>query len=233
MLPVHPTDRHLLAVKWRESICIDHCVPLGLWSAPKFFTILADLLAWIGQNLGISYLIHYIDNYLTMGPPQSSLCQRNLEIFTRLCKDLGVPLASEKLEGPTTSLSFLRLILETDRMEIRLPEDKLYRIQALLKNWLTRKKATKREILSLVGTLQHASKVVRPGRTFVSCMYATAAKLRKMHYITRLNTAFRSDLFLWHTFLGSWNGKSVLHHPAYSTARFKLNTCTRAKSYCT
>ena len=42
-------------------------------------------------------------------------------------------------------------------------------------------------------------------------------KLRKMHYITRLNAAFRSDLFWWHTFLGSWNGKSVLHHPAYLT----------------
>ena len=176
LLPVHPIDRHLLAVKWRESIYIDHCVPFGLRSAPKLFTILADLLAWIGQNLGISYLIHYLDDYLTMEPPQSSLCQRNLEIFTRLCKDLGVPLASEKLEGPSTSLSFLGLILDTDCMEIRLPEDKLHRIQALLKTWLTRKKATKREVLSLVGTLQHASKVVRPGRTFASHMYATAAK---------------------------------------------------------
>ena len=129
LLPVHPTDRHLLAVKWRESIYIDHCVPFGLRSAPKLFTILADLLAWIEQNLGISYLIHYLDDYLTMGPPQSSLCQRNLEIFTRLCKDLGVPLALEKLEGPSTSLSFLGLILDTDRMEIRLPEDKLHRIK--------------------------------------------------------------------------------------------------------
>ena len=99
LLPVHPTDgswMYLLAVKWRGSIYIDHCVPFGLQLAPKLFTILADLLAWIGQNLGISYLIHYLDDYLTMGPPQSSLRQRNLG-FTRLCKDLGVPLASENL----------------------------------------------------------------------------------------------------------------------------------------
>ena len=68
-------------------------------------------------------------------------------------------------------------------MEIRLPMDKLSRIQTMLKTWLPRKKATKRQILSLVGTLQHASKVVRPSRTFVSRMYATAAKLCKMHYI--------------------------------------------------
>ena len=216
LLPVHPTDRHLLAMKWRGSIYIDHCIPFGLRSAPKLFNILADLLSWIAQTSGVSYLIHYLDDYLTMGPPLSFVCKDNLDIFTRLCKDLGVPLASEKLEGPSTSLTFLGITLDTNRMEIRLPEDKLSRIQIMLKTWLPRKKATKRQILSLVGTLQHASKVVRPGRTFVSRMYSTAAKLRKMHYITRLNTAFRSDLFWWHIFLQSWNGLSILRHPALS-----------------
>ena len=99
-------------------------------------------------------------------------------------------------------------------MEIRLPPDKLARIQELLKTLLPRKKANKRQILSLVGTLQHATKVVRPGRSFVSRMYSTAAKLREMYYITRLNKAFRSDLFWWHTFLQSWNGLSILRHPS-------------------
>ena len=75
-------------------------------------------------------------------------------------------------------------------MEIRLPPDKLARIQELLKTLLPRKKANKRQILSLVGTLQHATKVVRPGRSFVSRMYSTAAKLREMYYITQLNKEF-------------------------------------------
>ena len=110
------------------------------------------------QTSGVSYLIHYLDDYLTMGPPLSSVCKDNLDIFTRLCKDLGVPLACEKLEGPSTSLTFLGITLYTNHMEIRLPEDKLSRIQIMLKTWLPRKKAIKRQILSLVGTLQHASK---------------------------------------------------------------------------
>ena len=115
-----------------------------------------------------TYLIHYLDDYLTMGPPASATCQHNPEIFTSLCAALGVPLASDKLEEPSTSLSFLGIILDTDRMEIRLPSDKLTRTLALLQTWLPKKKATKREILSLVGTLQHATKVVRPGRAFVA-----------------------------------------------------------------
>ena len=210
LLPVHPADRYLLGMKWRDQIYIDHCIPFGLRSAPKLFNLLADLLAWIAQNAGVSYLIHYLDDYLTMGPPASTVCQHNVDTLVSLCAELGVPIATDKLEGPSTSLSFLGIILDTNRMEIRLPPDKLARIQELLETWLPRKKANKRQILSLVGTLQHATKVVRPGRSFVSRMYSTAAKLREMYYITRLNKAFRSDLFWWHTFLQSWNGLSIL-----------------------
>ena len=43
-----------------------------------------------------------------------------------------------------------------------------------------------------------------------------AAKLRKMHFLTRLNTAFRSDMFWWHIFLQSWNGLSILRHPTFA-----------------
>ena len=168
------------------------------------------------ENAGVSYLIHYLDDYLTMGPPRSAVCQENLDIFISLCAELGVPLAAEKLEGPSTSLSFLGILLDTKRMEIRLPVDKLARIKQLLTTWLPKKKATKRQILSLVGTLHHATKVVRPGRAFVARMYSTAAKLRKMHFITRLNKSFRSDLLWWHTFLQAWNGFSILRHPAIS-----------------
>ena len=98
-------------MNWKNDIYIDHCIPFGLWSAPKLFNILADLLSWIAQNAGVPYLIHYLDDYLTMEPPASSVCQQNLNIFISLCADLGVPLASDKLEGPSTSLSFLGIIL--------------------------------------------------------------------------------------------------------------------------
>ena len=49
-----------------------------------------------------------------MGPLASATSQHNLEIFKSLCAALGVPLASDKLEGPSTSLSFLGIVLDTD-----------------------------------------------------------------------------------------------------------------------
>ena len=45
------------------------------------------------------------------------------------------------------------------------------------------------------GLLQHATKVVRCGRTFVGHMYATAAKVQQLDHYTRLNKDFCSNLY--------------------------------------
>ena len=206
LLPVHPTDRHLLEMKWDNLIFIDTCLPFGLRSAPKLFNILADLLQCITQQHGICHIMHYFDDFLLLGPPGLNECQTNLNIIVKCCEALGVPLALEKLEGPSTSISFLGIVIDTVHMH----QDKLQRIMDLITTWLSKISATKREILSLVGLLQHATKVVRCGGSFVSRMYATAAKVKHLDFYTRLNKDFCSDLFWWHTFMISWNGLSML-----------------------
>ena len=42
IVPVHPEDRLLLGMKWREQLFIDTTLPFGLRSAPKIFNCLAD-----------------------------------------------------------------------------------------------------------------------------------------------------------------------------------------------
>ena len=66
-----------------------------------------------------------------------------------------------------------------------------------------------REILSLVGQLQHSCKVVRYGRTFVARMYSTASKVKELDFYTKLNEAFKSDLCWRDTFLKDWNRASL------------------------
>ena len=207
---MHAADRHLLGVQWKGAVFIDTCLPFGLRSAPKLFNTLADLLAWIMEQHGAQPLLHYLDDFLTIGPPNSNICQQNLDTIKQICDILGVPLALEKVEGPATSLSFLGITLDTVTMEARLPPEKLRRLQLLVTEWLDKSKATKRDILSLVGHLQHATKVIRQGRTFVSRLYMTAAKVKKLNFYTRLNREFRSDLCWWNTFLHHWNGLSLL-----------------------
>ena len=100
----------------------------------------------------------------------------------KVCASLGTPLALEKVKGPSTSLTFLGIKLDNNNMEASLQKEKLTKMRQLIMSWLSRKKATKQEILSLVGLLQHSTKIIRCGRSFVSQMYFTAAKV---DYYTR------------------------------------------------
>ena len=212
LLPVHPADRLLLAMEWKGSIFFDNCLPFGLRSAPRLFSVLAELLEWIAEQSGVAFSIHYLDDFLTMGPWDTPICGHNLKVFTQLCHQLGVPLALEKVEGPATCLTFLGISMDSRSVLAGLPNEKLERIRNEISVWISRKTATGKQILSLVGLLQHATKVVRPGRTFVARMYSTAAKLKKLKFFTRLTKEFKSDLCWWHTFLHSWNGLSLLDH---------------------
>ena len=115
--------------------------------------------------------------------------------------------APHKTEGPSTSIAFLGIVVDTERSELRLPSDKLSRLRSLVAEWKGKKSCCKRQLLSLIGQLQHACKVVRVGRTFLRRM-STVAK--KLHHQIRLNKSFQSDLLWWDTFLEDWNGVSML-----------------------
>ena len=95
-------------------------------------------------------------------------------------------------------------------MEAHLLADKLQKTRELVTILMFEKRATKHEILAFIRVLKHATRIVRPCRTFLCRMYATAAKLQELYFYTRLNKEFQSDLCWWDIFLESWNGFSLL-----------------------
>jgi hypothetical protein len=60
VLPVHPDDHPLLAIRWENSTYVDTALPFGLRSAPKIFSAFADALAWVMHKHGISRQLHYL-----------------------------------------------------------------------------------------------------------------------------------------------------------------------------
>ena len=68
----------------------------------------------------------------------------------------------------------------------------------------------KHNLQSLLGLLQHATKVIQPRRTFVQGLHALQSVGSFSHHQIHLNGAFRADICWWHTFVDSWNGLSLL-----------------------
>ncbi len=217
LVPVHPQDRVLQAVKWDDAVFIDPTLPFGLRSAPKIFNAVADALQWHLIQAGVERLFHYLDDYILVGPPRSQVCQSQLQILLEECARLGVPIADHKTEGPATEVTFLGIVIDTVKGELRLPQDKLTRLTSLLAEWQARKNCTRKELESLVGLLNHACKVVRPGRPFLRRMIDLLQAVHRppnSRVPIRLAHGFRADLAWWVEFVVQWNGTSFLHPPS-------------------
>ena len=52
IVPIHLSDRLLLAIQWKGNLYIDKVLPFGLRSAPLLFTALADAAEWVIRQKG-------------------------------------------------------------------------------------------------------------------------------------------------------------------------------------
>ena len=210
ILPIHPDDRQFLGIAWEGHVYIDQCLPFGLRSAPKIFSAFADVLAWVLHSRGVRYLLHYLDDFLLFGPPRSGEGRRFLHIALSTLAALGIPVSMSKLEGPSTSVTFLGIVVDTARFELRLPEDKLSRIRALVTTWIRRRSGRRSDIESLLGHLSHAAIVVRPGRIFLRHLFSLMARVAQRHHFVHLDRVVKADLAWWDCFLQSWHGSSFI-----------------------
>ena len=209
-VPIHPEDRHLLRMQFDGQVYLDTTLPFGLRSAPKIFTAVADALEWILRRKGVNWVMHYLDDYLTLGASGSTECAQNLSTMIECCDWLGVPLKQEKVEGPTTCLEFLGITLDTVKMEIRFSEEHVNVLATLLEQWQNQKRCKKRQLLSLIGKLAHACKVVRVGQIFLRRLIMLSTQAKRLHHWLHLSEEARRDLAWWIVFLPSWNHRAMI-----------------------
>ena len=118
---MHPDNRSLLGMTWRKEVFIDKVLPFGLQSAPLTFSAVADALQWIIQQKGVRQLLHYLDDFINLGPPNSEICKHNLTTILDTCQALGVPMETSITVGPSPQIVFLGMDLDSRTFTIRLP----------------------------------------------------------------------------------------------------------------
>ena len=217
-IPVHPGDHHLLGVSWEGRTYVDRALPFVLHSAPKIFSAVADMMVWALYNAGIEHLFHYMDDFLFLVAPHSDDGAKVRSLAMSVFSKLGVPVALHKPEGPACVITFLSICIDTIEGELRLPQDKLHRLQKLIKVWSTKRASTKKELESFLGHLSHAATVVHPGRTFLRELFALLHRVKQPHHYTRLSAGARADIMWWKCLLQHWSGHSffspspIAHH---------------------
>ena len=132
IVPIHPDDQPLLAVNWNGDTFMDRALPFGLRSAPKIFNAVADLLTWVLHCDGVPFILHYLDDFLLLGPPGSLTAATMRSTAEATYTRMGAPIAHHKTEGPASALTFLGILVDTNSFQLSLTEEKVWRLQELL-----------------------------------------------------------------------------------------------------
>ena len=220
--PVRLDQVHLLGYRWLGSYYVDLRLPFGSRSSPYIFNNVARLLAWaLVEVCGILYLLHYLDDFLLCGSTQQA-CSRYMDMFLDTCRLADIPVARDKTVGPTQVITYLGIEIDAANQVIRLPREKLQALMTLLQTWVGRKKCTRRELESLVGSLSFAAKVVKPGRLFLRRLIDLSTTVASRKFYINLNREARADILWWHQFLAEWNGREFFTRWQATSADLQL-----------
>ena len=212
LLPVNPLDFDQLGFTFDDKFYFDRAVPFGCSLSCNLFNRFADLLQHIVKRKAQTQsLLHYLDDFLGGGKQKSGHCLFLMKIFSQSMEQLGVPLAEEKTEGPTTKLTFIGLELDSQDMVVRLPQEKVNEIRAMLKTMLNKSRCTLKGMQSLIGILNFACRAIIPGRPFCRRLINSICGLTKPHHHLRVNKGIKQDLMMWDTFFTNFNGIQVFH----------------------
>ena len=130
-------------------------------------------------------------------PPLNSLCQASLSSMILTFKNLNITISAAKTEGPSQIIQFMGIILDSGKMEARLPEDKVERIRSALSTFQSQRSTALQELQSLIGTLNYACRVIPPGRPFLQRIIHLTRKVKKLHHHIKLTTGFYKDIEMW------------------------------------
>ena len=207
-----PGSINLCGYQWRGNIFVDITWPFGIRSACLNAQRVAEAVIRIYKRLYQRDAVAYIDDFGGAEQPAAAhLAYKQLvHLITEV---LGLTLAPDKSISPTTCLIFLGLELDTIKMELRVPADKLAQACGEIKLWLSKTTASKKQLQSLLGKLIHLAAAIRPGRRFVSRIIDM---IKAEDFPVKLDTSFHLDITWWDNFMVEYNGASLFQDPDFS-----------------
>ncbi len=224
LIPLQPSLWHLHGIQWDDSLYYYTRLVFGCRSSPKIFDNLSQALCWIATNVyGIDNILHLLDDFLTIDSSEQE-GQATMAKLLNMFQRLAIPLALHKTTGPVKCLEYLGVILDTDNMQARLPTEKVERIVELMASLQNRRKVTKRELLCIIGHLNFAMQIIKPGRAFISYLLQLAHSVKQLHHRVTLNQECLTDFNMWREFLMDWNCKSFFLEDEIAAAQMELFT---------
>ena len=231
-LALDPVAAIFFAIRWRGKVFLDTALSFGnraaalaaqriIWAVvylyrtrvPPFpgtfntgVTCTCEFHCECGEGLAAGY----IDDFI--GISCESLATIQFESAISLANLLGLRISRTPghVSPPSASCECLGILYDTDQNTMRLPQDKVTDISAILLVWVSKPRATEHELAVLCGKLLYASNVIFAGRLFLNRCLATKRFASRHAKAITLTEDFRDDIRWWQSAVQLRNGISFL-----------------------
>jgi hypothetical protein len=216
---INPADYCMTGVKFKfknddiDTILFDVRLPFGSCHGPMVFHRLSQGVKRMMAKRGYHNIVVYLDDFLCV-EDSFEKCRETQLVLISLLITLGFQISWKKVLGPTKCIEFLGVTINTTMCIASLSETKLCKLYAKLQCFCVKKRATKRQLQSLAGSLNWACQVIRGGRFFLRRILDSINKLKQASHKCRLSTEFMKDLKWWLKYLCTFNG-SVYYRDAH------------------
>ena len=216
-VPIHPSDYSLTGLKWKfsnddtETILFDSRLPFGARSSCSIFHRLTQSVRRMMARRGFNNIIVYLDDFCIISDSYEE-CVEAQHVLIKLLGELGFLVSWKKVLGPTTKLPFLGIEIDTLNCTLSLGEGKVAALREKLVKFYSMKRASKRQLQSLAGSLNFACQAVRGGRYFLRRILDVMNKLKLQQHKAKLSEAFKRDIEWWLQYIDTFNGVAYFDH---------------------
>ena len=145
-----PSLYNLCTFVLNKHIFCDCVLPMGAKSSAFLCQRFSNAIYFILFKIGI-YILNYLDDLASAETPQNAqFAFRTLQSVLEKC---GIEEAKNKACPPSTIMTFIGVLFNTEKMTIEVTPEILNKIRKLLRDWLNKETASIREIQSLLGKL--------------------------------------------------------------------------------
>lgn len=204
---VDPGEVHKLCYKWQGKIYADKVLPMGLRSAAYICQRTTSAVVYMYRQEGHDAVVFLDDFGGAEVPDKAKEAEQDLD---DLLDDLGLGQAHNKRKTGSTKMPFLGILFDSCRMTMEVDADRMVELKTLLRDWIGKSKASRKELESLVGKLNFVAKCVRPGRAFMNRMFDALAEWPHDRREYELSVDLLMDIHWWEVFLPRYSGVSLV-----------------------
>jgi hypothetical protein len=222
---VHPSHWCVQGFEFGGQYYVDSRLQFGLRLAPELAYRFTMFIKRVLHANGVVGVVGVMDDYLLLHCDFRA-CLVMLAVAVALLQGLGfsVNMKPGKTMPPARVQKFVGVVINSARYTVSLPAEKLASLLHDVSSVLQRRSVRRRNLQSLVGKMQWASRVVFGGRVFMRSCSDALSRVLHPGFRVSVSSHMRDDLRWWLQSAAAHNGVVSLA-PARVTHYLFIDAC--------